>query len=61
MRVCVGCSFTRDARGNPDKMELQYADLPQKEAAEIYGKFIKMAYNLQRLERWKVFKEDEEA
>lgn len=41
MRVCVGCSFARDARGNPGEMTLKYAELTPEEARAHYAKFLR--------------------
>lgn len=53
MRVCVGCSFSRDAKGNPDKMELKYAEMPREDAVAVYGKFTAAANKLHRMQRAK--------
>ena len=43
MRVCVGCSFARNARGDPGEMTLRHAELTPEEARAHYEKFLRAA------------------
>lgn len=43
MRVCVGCSITRDARGDPGERTLIYAELTPEAARAHYAKFLRAA------------------
>ena len=41
MRVCVGCSIARDARGDPGERTLIYAELTPEAARAHYAKFLR--------------------
>ena len=43
MRVCVGCSIARDARGDPGERTLRYAEMTPEAARAHYAKFLRAA------------------
>lgn len=43
MRACIGCSFSRDARGDPGEMTLRHAELTPEEARMHFEKFLRAA------------------
>lgn len=43
MRACIGCSFTRNARGDPGEMTLRHAELTPDEARTYAERFLRAA------------------